>query len=312
MSMNSGAMNQLQSVLGRKLKVNATLGELTTARIGGKADGLVIANTISELEQAAITCWQLDIPCRILGNASNVLVSDQGYRGVAIINRAKDIHFEQSGEFPFVTAASGTNLGGLARQAAIRGLSGLEWAAYIPGTAGGAVYGNAGAHGSDIQACLIMAEILHQNSGRERWNCEQLGFTYRSSVLKRTHDPVVILSAQFKLTHSTKEEVQARMETFNNRRRNTQPPGASMGSMFKNPSGDHAGRLIEAAGLKGTRIGGVEISPMHANFFVNQQDASASDVYQLIRLVQKTVKEQFDVELELEIELLGEWNEIKN
>ncbi len=310
MNLNSGRMDQLQSALGKKLQVNVPLGGFTSSRIGGKADGLVIVNTLSELEHAVTTCWQLGIPCRILGNASNVLISDQGYRGVVIINRAKAIHFEENLESPFVTTSSGTNLGGLARQAAIHGFSGLEWAAFIPGTVGGAVYGNAGAHGSDIQSCLIMAEILHQNNGRESWNCEQLGFTYRSSVLKRTHAPVVILSAQFRLTHSTKEEVQARMDTFNDRRRKTQPPGASMGSMFKNPSGDHAGRLIEAAGLKGTRIGGVEISPMHANFFVNQQDASASDVVRLIRLVQKTVKAQFDIELELEIELLGEWNEI--
>jgi len=309
-NLNPGTMDQLQSALGKKLQVNAALGGYTSSRIGGRADGLVIANNLSELEQAVTICWQLDIPYRILGNASNVLISDHGYRGIVILNRAKAIHFNKNVEAPFVITSSGTNLGGLARQAAIHGFSGLEWAAFIPGTVGGAVYGNAGAHGSDIQSCLIMAEILHQNYGRQSWNCEQFGFTYRSSVLKRTQVPVVILNAQFKLTHSTKEEVQARMEIFNDRRRKTQPPGASMGSMFKNPVGDHAGRLIEAAGLKGTRIGGVEISPVHANFFVNQQDASASDVVRLIRLVQKTVKTQFDVELELEIELLGEWNEI--
>ncbi len=245
-----------------------------------------------------------------LGNASNVLVSDAGYRGVIVINRAKAIHFDLDVSPPTVTADAGTNLGGLARQAAIRGLTGLEWAGSVPGTVGGAVYGNAGAHGSEIQTNLIMAEILHPISGRERWTCEQFEYSYRSSVLKRTHNPAIVLAAQFKLSQSTKEEVQARMEIFNNHRRGTQPPGASMGSMFKNPAGDYAGRLIEAAGLKGTRIGGAEISSVHANFFINHQEANASHVYQLIRLAQSKVKGQFGVDLELEIELLGEWNEV--
>lgn len=303
------AMNQLQTMLGEKLQVHMPLAGYTTARIGGMADGLVFANTTSELEVAVSDCWKLNIPCRVLGNASNILISDRGYRGVIIINRSKNIQFEEADSPPTVTCASGNNLGGLARQAAIHGLSGMEWAATVPGTVGGAVYGNAGAHGSDIQTNLVLAEILHPDTGRDRWTCEQFDFAYRSSVLKRTLNPTVILTAQFRLTRSTKEAVQADMEKFNTRRRATQPPGASMGSMFKNPPGDFAGRLIEAAGLKGIRVGSAEISTLHANFFISAQNASADDVYTLIRRVQKTVKEQFNVELELEIELLGEWDD---
>ncbi len=303
------AINQLQAILGEKLQVNAPLAGYTIARIGGLADGLVFANSTSELEVAFSNCWKLNIPCRVLGNGSNILISDRGYRGVIIINRTKSIRFDENDNPPTVTCSSGSNLGGLARQASLRGLSGLEWAATVPGTVGGAVYGNAGAHGSDIQSNLLMAEILHPVTGRDRWTCEQFDYAYRSSVLKRTLNPAVILTAQFRLTRSTKETVQADMEEFNTRRRATQPPGASMGSMFKNPPGDFAGRLIEASGLKGTRVGNAEISTVHANFFICNDKATAQDVFTLIGLVQKKVKANFNVDLELEIELLGEWYE---
>jgi len=304
------AVSRLKAALGEKLQEKMPLAGFTTAQIGGPAAGLVIADSVASLEEAVSACWQLDIPCKVLGNASNVLISDRGFDGVIVINRAKSIRFNLDRELVTVLAGSGSNLGGLARQAGIRGLSGLEWAATVPGTVGGAVYGNAGAHGSDIQANLEMAEILHPISGKGKWTCGQLEYAYRSSVLKRTQSQAVILTAQFRLTQSTKEEVMARMDTFNTRRRATQPPGASMGSMFKNPAGDFAGRLIEAAGLKGQRIGGAEISSMHANFMVNHENATASDVYRLIRLAQQKVKEQSGIELELEIELLGDWDEI--
>ena len=310
MTLSSQAIARLKAALGDRLRENTPLKGYTTAKIGGSATGLVIADTVTSLEQAVNACWQVEIPCKVLGNASNVLISDHGFQGVIIINRAKSIRFDLDQEPITVKAGSGSNLGGLARQAALRGLSGLEWAATVPGTVGGAVYGNAGAHGSDIQENLKMAEILHPVKGKEWWTSGQLEYSYRSSVLKRTGSPAVILTAQFRLIQSTKEEVQARMETFNTRRRATQPPGASMGSMFKNPSGDYAGRLIEAAGLKGQRIGGAEISSMHANFIVNTEFATASDVYRLIRLAQEKVKEQSGIELELEIELIGEWDEI--
>jgi len=197
----------------------------------------------------------------------------------------------------------------MARQCARRGLSGLEWAAGVPGTVGGAVFGNAGAHGSDVAGTLQMAEILHRRmhgAVRENWPLEDLEFEYRSSVFKRNPGDVVILAAQFKLLPGEPDKIQAQMDENAAYRRKTQPSGASMGSMFKNPQGDYAGRLIEAAGLKGTCIGGAEISTVHANFFVNHEDATATDVIKLIRLAQETVIEKFDVELELEIELVGE------
>lgn len=299
----------LQEKFGTEFQVNADVSQFTTSQSGGLVDGLVIVRTQPALEQVVTLCWEHDIPFRVLGNASNVLVSDKGYRGVIIINRSKAIRFYEEAGTHRVAVDSGANLGGLARQAALRGLSGLEWASGIPGTVGGALYGNAGAEGQDMQAKLIMADILHPLRGKESWDSSQFEYSYRSSILKRSKSAEIILAAHFQLFESSKEKVLELMDRFNTKRRATQPPGASMGSTFKNPTGDHAGRLIEAAGLKGTRIGTVEISPVHANFFVNHGQAKAADILQLINLAKKEVLDKFNVNLELEIELLGDWDE---
>jgi UDP-N-acetylmuramate dehydrogenase len=250
----------------------------------------------------------MEIPFYVIGSGANVLISDEGLRGIVILNRAHTVKVEAEHTPPCVWAESGAIFSSVARQAALRGLSGLEWATAIPGTLGGAVYGNAGAFGGSVKNSLILAEIL-QPSGKVIWTCAEMEYDYRSSRLKRNHEPVVILAAKMSLTHSSAETVQSQMEAFSAKRRATQPPGASMGSMFKNPPGDHAGRLIEAAGLKGTKVGGAEVSSVHANFFINRENATASDLYKLIRLVQSKVMETSNVKLELEIELLGNWQE---
>ncbi len=168
------------------------------------------------------------------------------------------------------------------------------------------MYGNAGAFGSDMSENLIWAEVLTKN-GREKLTVEQMQYGYRTSVLKRGEIKAIVLSGTLRLKNSSKEEVSVKITEFSERRKSAQPPGASMGSMFKNPEGDHAGRLIEAAGLKGTRIGNAEISTKHGNFFINHGETKAEDVRALIYLAQKTVREKFGIELELEVELAGEW-----
>jgi UDP-N-acetylmuramate dehydrogenase len=183
----------------------------------------------------------------------------------------------------------------------------LEWAAGIPGTVGGAVFGNAGAHDGDMARNLIEAEIFHRINGREIYPVDRMDFAYRSSALKQNPGQAIVLSATLKLEWGSPEAIHKKMDTFLAHRRRTQPPGASMGSMFKNPPGDFAGRLIDEAGLKGTRIGGAEISSLHGNFFVNTGQATASDVYELIQLAHRTVAERMGVQLDLEIELIGDW-----
>ena len=297
-------MRLLRAKFGDQVRVNVPLAPLTSARIGGPADILVKATSSDALAEAVSLLWQEGRDWIIVGGGSNVLVGDKGIRGVTILNRAKAVRFHE-GPPGSVWAESGVVFSNLANRCAAKGFSGLEWAATVPGTIGGAVYGNAGAFGSDTARCLSWADVLTP-SGRERWSADSLGYGYRTSVLKRHEVQAVVLAAELKLEAATEEEVRGRIAEFGERRKSTQPPGASMGSMFKNPPGDKAGRLIEAAGLKGKRLGSVEVSNVHANFFVNHGRATAADVHALIWLVQGEVRAKFGVELELEIELVGE------
>jgi UDP-N-acetylmuramate dehydrogenase len=330
-------LQPVRSAFGDRVQLAASLSRFSAARVGGPADALLEVRSSDELVQACGILWQTGLPFTILGGGSNVLISDRGVRSVVVLNKARRVRFgvdEQGRKIPerrvppqetLVWAESGVNFGALARQAAQRGLAGLEWAAGIPGTVGGAVVGNAGAHGGDMAGNLIMAEILHpeghgaaMTAASQIWPQEKLGFSYRSSAIKRRQPPsidgivqsqpwAVVLAAVLRLERSSAEAVKARSDELLAYRRRKQPPGASMGSMFKNPPGDYAGRLIEAAGLKGVRLGQAEISSLHANFFINRGRATAADIYGLIRLAQATVLEKFGVALELEIELLGEW-----
>jgi UDP-N-acetylmuramate dehydrogenase len=309
-------IQSLRTAYSERVQVNVSLKRYTAARVGGSADVMITVESAEELSQVAQYLWQSGMPFIILGSGSNVLVSDAGVRQVVVLNHARKVVFNPQTLHPTVWAETGVNFGALARQAATYGLSGLEWAAGIPGTLGGAIYGNAGAQGSDMTASLLMAKILHRipsnddsshNFLQEEWPVERFEYGYRTSHLKRQPGEVVILSAMLRLRQSVPEAVQAKMDEYNAQRRANQPGGASLGSIFKNPPGDYAGRLIEAAGLKGKKIGKVEISEKHANFFITQDNASARDYADLIRLVQKQVQKKFGVSLELEIEMLGEW-----
>jgi len=313
---NINRFHRLQTLFGQRLQLDVPLGRYTSARVGGPADALLEVSTADELAQAAMALWGESLSWIILGGGSNVLVSDTGVRGVVLLNRARQVDFQEASEPPTVWAESGANFGLVARQAAGRGLAGLEWAAGIPGTVGGAVVGNAGAHGGDMAGSLVVAEILQHDPNaqegmpiRQVWPADRLEYAYRTSLLKRQPRQAVVLAATLRLKGSTPEKVQARIDEYVAYRRQTQPPGASMGSMFKNPPGDYAGRLIEAAGLKGARVGGAQISTLHANFFINHGQATAKEIYTLIEMARQGVAEKFGVKLELEIELIGEWSD---
>lgn len=307
------AFQSALSALHSALRLNEPLARYTTARLGGPADVLVEATSAEDLKDIVIAARKFGVPLTILGGGANVLVSDAGLRGLVIINKAKRIEFRESQQ---VWCESGTVLPTLARECIGRGLAGLEWAVGVPGTVGGAVIGNAGAHGRDTAADLLSAMILNEADEVVEWSKSDLQFEYRSSKIKRDarskdHAPRttqhVVLAATFHLTPSDPLELAKKSDEFNEYRRRTQPPGASLGSMFKNPAGTAAGQLIDQCGLKGTRSGDAEISTVHANFFVNHGQATAADVKALIDLAQQSVREKFGIELELEIELLGEW-----
>ncbi len=228
---------------------------------------------------------------------------------MVIHNKAKHVSFDETNDTLTLHAESGAILITVARQAALRGLTGLEWATTIPGTLGGAVYGNAGAHGASMQQNLLMADILHRTKGYLSLNAEQMGYSYRSSALKREPGGAIILSTRLAVEKGDTERIKALLTEFAARRKQTQPPGPSMVSTFKNPAGDSAGRIIDSLGLKGTRVGGVQVSPMHANFFINDGSGTARDYHNLILLVQGIVEEKTGIRLELEIEMIGDWTE---
>jgi UDP-N-acetylmuramate dehydrogenase len=301
--------DQLRDLFGDHLQENVVLANYTTAHVGGAAGALIPVNSCKELEQAARSMWKLKLPFKIIGSGANVLFSDRGYPGVILVNHAHTVKIDSQNTPPGIWAESGANLGSIARQTSLRGLSGMEWAATIPGTLGGAVYGNAGAQDLDIATVLTSVDVLFPGGDKQTWKADQLKFQYRSSMLKRERSEVVILSGRLGLTHGNLKTIRARMDDFSKKRKASQPPGASMGSTFKNPPGEFAGRLIEAAGLKGKRVGDVEVSPRHANFFVNTGHATAQDYYELIRLVQQKVAQTTGVQLELEIELVGDFGE---
>jgi len=301
-------MQELRKRFGPSLQENVNMANYTTARVGGPVPGLLSIHTLDALSEAAQTLWEMNVPFFILGSGSNILVSDNGLDQVVLHNRAHNLKIDTKSERPSIYAESGANLGTIARQSALRGLSGMEWAAPVPGTVGGAVYGNAGAHGSDMDESLKMAKILHKDKSIQDWPVEKLDYHYRSSILKREKLPVVVLSATFNAVKTSRDEAWEKIKEFQAHRKSTQPPGASMGSMFKNPSGDYAGRLIEAAGLKGRRIGQAMISPIHANFIINLDGATARDIWELMKTAQNSVEEAFGITLEPEIELVGEFN----
>lgn len=315
LDIRSADLESLRSVLGGRIATNVPLARFTSARLGGPADALVSVHSSAELIEVMELVWRHDIKYVILGGGSNILVSDAGVRGLVILNRARQVRFDKSAQPPRVWAESGANFGATARLAALQGLGGLTWATGVPGTIGGAVVGNAGAHGEDMAGNLMLAEILHRTGAgwdveiaHEEWTVDQMMYEYRSSLLKRNPGSAVVLSATLRLERSSREIEQTKINEQVDFRRRTQPPGASMGSIFKNPPGDYAGRLIEAAGMKGTRIGDAQISPMHANFILNHGNASARDIRVLIEKAHREVIGQFGIDLELEIELVGEWS----
>jgi UDP-N-acetylmuramate dehydrogenase len=282
-----------------------SLARHTAVRLGGPADWLYVAQeSDDELAAVVSAAWAAEVPLRVFGGGANVLISDAGVRGMVVINDVAQVTFEEA----CVVVSAGHGLTTLARKCAARGLSGFEWAASVPGTVGGAVVNNAGAHGGDMAGNLLTADVLDATDGRRTLAVSDLAYGYRTSALKARADRrFLVLGAVLQLQPGDPAAITARMDEFIAHRKRTQPPGASLGSIFKNPPGDYAGRLIEACGLKGFAIGGAQVSPVHANFFINRGGATASDYAALIEQVQAAVLAQTGIHLDAEIERVGAW-----
>lgn len=288
-----------------KIVRSEPLARHTTLRIGGPAEYFVRVDSKDELIDAVKWARQQHLEIFILGNGSNILVSDAGVKGLVIENHADAVTLTEHPDTLTVTAESGASLPGLANRLARQGWRGLEWAIGVPATVGAAVVTNAGAHNGSISDNLVRAEILDAQAAPQWWSNAELHFSYRTSYLKAHPNELVVLTAEFRLQRDDPANCIARMNQYTEHRRRTQPTEPSVGSMFKNPEGDYAGRLIEAVGLKGTRVGQMQVSNVHANFFVNLGGGTAEDVLGLVKFVQEKVKEAFGTELELEIQVVG-------
>jgi UDP-N-acetylmuramate dehydrogenase len=281
---------------------NEPMSRHTSLRVGGPADTFVRVTSEADLRGAVAVARQHEVPIFLLGGGTNLLVADRGIRGVVIENAWSEAAVE--GEA--VVAASGTPTAHAAAVAARAGLLGLEWMATVPGTVGGAVHGNAGAFGTETADVLVDAELMDLNG--DGWTASQadLGYAYRTSTLQGT--PVVVVRARFRATRGDRATAVRRIKEIANERAAKQPLAQpNTGSIFRNPPGDFAGRLIEAAGLKGRRLGGAMVSEKHANFIVNADNATAAEIRELMRLCQREVKERFGVDLIPEVELVGQW-----
>jgi UDP-N-acetylmuramate dehydrogenase len=299
-------LNALPADLHARIQRDVALAKYTAARLGGAADYLFVArDSVDEMTAVMAAAWANAFPARVLGGGANVLVSDTGFRGLVVINDTSEVHFDGN----TVRAASGLSLSRLARMCATRELTGFEWAVSVPGTVGGAVVNNAGAHGGDMAGNLRSVELLDAEHGKHMLTLDELAYGYRTSTLKARADKrFLVLWATLAFAKDERAAIEAKMDEFIAHRKRTQPPGASLGSIFKNPPGDYAGRLIESCGLKGFSIGGAQVSPVHANFFINTGSATARDYYALIEHVRGAVSAQTGILLETEIEIIGDWS----
>ena len=283
-------------------KFDEPLKRYTAWKIGGPADALLEPRTVGDLISATEKAREHDVPVTILGGGTNVLVRDGGIRGLTI-RLAKSLT-EVEIEGTNVTADAGVLYPVLANTTAGRGLAGLEFATGIPGTVGGAVYMNAGAYGSETTEVLDWADVFRNHEVTRMKNSE-LDLSYRHSTLHE-HPDWVVLRAGYTLTPGDPTELKARIREFRAQRMNGSPNRPSCGSTFKRPEGDFPGRVIEAAGLKGTRVGQIEVSPVHANYLVNLGGGTSEDAIALIELVRETVRERLGIELESEVRIIGE------
>ncbi|WPX09120.1 UDP-N-acetylmuramate dehydrogenase [Anaerocellum danielii] len=281
------------------------LKEFTTFKIGGKARYILFPKSTEQLIRIMTLAKDEEMNYIVVGNCSNVLVSDKGFDG-AIVSTVKIDSFKIDRNL--IEAECGAMLSQVARKACEAGLKGLEFAVGIPGTVGGAIYMNAGAYDGEIKDIFEWAEVLDENLNRLKLSNPEMRFSYRHSRLKG--EKLVLLRAAFCLQYASKEDIPPlqKANEFSKRRREKQPlQFPSAGSVFKRPPNNFAGKLIEDAGLKGYRIGGACISEKHAGFIVNVEDAKAEDVRRLIYLAQKTVYEKFGILLEPEIQFVGEF-----
>jgi UDP-N-acetylmuramate dehydrogenase len=299
---------EIQRRIGVKTSRDEPLGRFTTMRVGGPADLFATAHNAFELRALVRFARSRAIPHLVLGRGSDVVISDAGVRGLVIQNRAEGSRVE--GER--YTAEAGVAMARAATETQRAGLTGLEFGLAIPGTVGGAIWANAGAHESDVAAILDSARVLDGAGSEAILAAADLAFAYRDSRFKHTLSgahPDIVIEGTFSLAPADPDTIKARLDDIRRWRQAHQPLGIpSAGSVFRNPPGDSAGRLVDSVGLKGLRIGGAVVSEKHANFIVNDQKGTAADVRRLAERARAEVEARHGIRLDFEIEFIGDWS----
>lgn len=296
-------MNDIITKLSEKMpvKLNEPMSRHTTFKIGGAADVFAMPQTAEELLFAVSLCRENGVPFYIVGNGSNLLVKDKGFRGVIIHPDLKKLSLDGNK----ITAGAGTMLGAVARLAADNSLTGLEFASGIPGTTGGGVCMNAGAYGGELKDVIETVEILTREGEIKTISGKEAEFGYRTSGIMKTG--AIVFETVFVLEKGNKGAILDKMNTLNSQRREKQPlEYPSAGSTFKRPEGYFAGKLIDDCGLRGFSVGDAQVSEKHCGFVVNKGNATAKDVLELMEKVSERVYEKFGVKLEPEVRVIGE------
>lgn len=303
--MNQDFYAKLTDIVSKdNVKIDEPMKLHTTFRVGGPADFFVLPQTKEEIRDIICLCRHENVPYYIVGNGSNLLVGDQGYRGVILQISRKMNAIEVQGDR--ITAQAGALLSQIASKALDVGLAGFEFASGIPGTLGGACMMNAGAYGGEMREVLVSVAVMTQEGEFVRLGADELELGYRTSVFAKKG--YIVLEADILLEAGDKEAIRERMEELKQKRNEKQPlEYPSAGSTFKRPEGYFAGKLIEDAGLRGFRVGGAQVSEKHCGFVINKGQATAEDVMELMRQVSERVESKFGVRLEPEVKRLGEF-----
>lgn len=303
--MNSDFYNRLIQVTEKqRVLTEEPMQRHTTFRTGGPAQYFVVPKSAEEVQKIVALCRCMGMPYYILGNGSNLLVSDKGYRGtiIQLYKEMSNIEVEDA----IIRVQAGALLSKIGSVALESGLTGFEFAAGIPGTAGGAVVMNAGAYGGEMKDILLSATVLDRDGTILTLSNEELKLGYRTSVV--AEKGYIVLGAEFRLQKGEKDVIRDKMDELKEKRVSKQPlEYPSAGSTFKRPEGYFAGKLIQDAGLRGFRIGGAQVSEKHCGFVINREQATAADIMELMKQVSDKVMQQFGVELEPEVKLLGEF-----
>ena len=303
--MNQNIYNQLIQIIDKtRVLIDEPMKKHTTFRVGGNADYFVMPRTTEEVQKVVALCKNENLPYYILGDGSNLLVGDKGYRGV-IIQIYKEMN-KITVEGECIRAQAGALLSKVGSVALEAGLTGFEFAAGIPGAVGGAVVMNAGAYGGEMKDILASATVLTEDGTILTLKNEELELGYRTSIIAKKN--YIVLEAEYQLQRGDEAEIRAKMDELKKQRVTKQPlEYASAGSTFKRPEGYFAGKLIQDAGLRGFQVGGAQVSEKHCGFVINKGDATAADIVELMNQVSEKVYQEFGVTLEPEVKRLGEF-----